>query len=84
VTSLANRTAARPRLSGAAASAAASFRARCVLTHGCPVVRVHRSFGLARHIGQRTDKMRRKLSFSVVTFIILQRCQSENWSIVLV
>ena len=43
--------------------AAASPRARCVLADGCPVVRVQRSFGLARHIGQRTDNMWRWVSF---------------------
>ena len=42
--------------------AAASPRARCVLADGCPVVRVQRSFGLARHIGQRTDNMWRWVS----------------------
>ena len=45
------------KFSGRETLAAACSRARCVFAEGCPVVRVHCSFGLARHIGQRTDKM---------------------------
>lgn len=44
-----------PAFSGRATLAAAEPRARCVLMDGCPVVSVHCSFGLARHVGQRTD-----------------------------
>ena len=43
--------------------AAARPRARCVLADGCPVLIVQRSFGLARHMGQRTDNMCRRVSF---------------------
>jgi hypothetical protein len=64
------RRAAWPELSGSGALAAANSRARCVLTHGCPVLRVHRSFGLALHIGHRTDNIRRKVSFSASTLLL--------------
>lgn len=42
--------------------AAARSRSRWVLAEGCPVLAVHFSFGLAPHIGQRTDNIR----FSVI------------------
>jgi hypothetical protein len=50
--------------------AAASARARCVLAEGCPVIWVHCSFGLARHMGQRTDNMCRRLSFAGSTLVL--------------
>jgi hypothetical protein len=49
------RRVACPILSGQAAAAA--LRARCVFTHGFPVLSVHFSFGFARHVGQLTDKI---------------------------
>ena len=50
--------------------AAARPRARCVLADGCPVLRVHRSLGCARHIGQRTDKMCRSVRVSGFTLTL--------------
>lgn len=43
--------------SGGPALAAARPRSRCVFCEGCPVVRVHLSFGFAPHTGQRTDNV---------------------------
>ena len=60
----------RTKFSGGGTLAAACARARWVLTHGCPVVSVHGSFGRARHIGQRTDIMCRSVSFPGSTFIL--------------
>jgi len=60
----------RTKFSGGGTLAAASARARWVLTHGCPVVSVHGCFGSARHIGQRTDMMCRSVSFPGSTFIL--------------
>jgi hypothetical protein len=57
------RTAPWPKLSWRATLAAAR-RARCVLADGCPVLRVHFSFGFARHIGQRTDNICRNVRSS--------------------
>ncbi len=59
------RRAAWLEVSGRGALAAANSRARCVLVEGCPVLSVHGSFGLALHMGQRTDNIRRNVSFSV-------------------
>ena len=74
---------ARPKLSGLGTLAAASVLARCVLTHGCPVVSVHGSFGFARHIGQRTDRICRSVSCSVFTTTIIRQDAFDRWSIVL-
>jgi hypothetical protein len=67
-----NRAALRMEFSGGGTLAAASPRARCVLADGWPVLRVHCSFGLARHMGQRTDSMCRNVSsgFTPVLFNI--------------
>jgi hypothetical protein len=58
--------------------AAARLRARCVLAEGCPVLRVHRSFGFARHMGQRTDNMCRNVSFSGSTLILFNTAKAED------
>src|ERR1700733_11749218 len=74
---------ARPRFSGRETLAAAKVRARCVLTDGCPVVSVHFSPGIARHIGHRTDNICRRVSLSVSTFSTIHHRQVDRWSIVL-
>ena len=66
------RRAARPEFSGRGALAAANSRARWVLVDGCPVLSVHCSFGLALHMGQRTDKIRRNVSFSGFTQVLFR------------
>src|ERR1700683_5282381 len=65
-----------PRFSGGGTLAAANVLARCVLTHGCPVLRVHCSFGRARHVGQRTDKICRSVNFEVFTFPLFDSARS--------
>jgi hypothetical protein len=55
------------KFSGRDTLPAATVRARWVLMHGCPVVSVHFSPGLARHIGQRTDNICRSESVAVFT-----------------
>src|ERR1700690_3904943 len=59
-----------PELSGRETLAAASSRLRCVLLDGCPVLSVHFSFGLAPHMGQRTDNICPNVSFSGFTPIL--------------
>ena len=46
------------------------FPLRCVLLDGCPVLSVHFSFGLAPHMGQRTDNICPNVSFSGFTPIL--------------
>lgn len=70
VTDFRIRRAAWPQFSGRETLAAAISRSRCVLLDGCPVLSVHRSFGLALHIGQRTDNMCPNVSFSAFTLIL--------------
>jgi len=60
------RRAVWPKFSGRATLAAAR-RARWVLADGCPVLRVHFSFGFARHVGQRTDNICRNVRSSGFT-----------------
>ena len=57
------RTNAWLKFSGRAPLAAARSRSRWVLVEGCPVLSVHLAFGLAPHMGQRTDKICRSVSF---------------------
>ncbi len=79
------RTTAWPGLSGRATLAAARSRSRWVLVEGCPVLSVHFAFGLAPHIGQRTDNMCRNVRFSGFTPILfnianLTDGQSCSWN----
>lgn len=55
LSALRDRRKASPEFPGGGALAATRPRSRCVLSDGCPVVRVHLSFGLALHTGHRTD-----------------------------
>jgi hypothetical protein len=64
------RRADSPEFSGRETLAAASSRLRCVLADGCPVLKVHFSFGLAPHMGQRTDNIWSSVSFSGFTAIL--------------
>ncbi len=73
-----SRKARCPRLAGGGTLAAARVLARCVLTLGCPVLRVHCSFGLARHIGQRTDRMCRSVRCSMATFPLFDAARRIN------
>src|ERR1700733_7587146 len=57
----------RPKLSGRGALAATADLDKCVFTHDCPVVKVHCSFGFARHVGQVTDKICRSVRAWVCT-----------------
>src|ERR1022692_370638 len=66
-----HRTAARMEFSGGGTLAAASPRERCVLADGWPVLSVHRSLGLARHMGQRTDSMCRNVSSGFTSILLL-------------
>jgi hypothetical protein len=54
---LRTRRTAWPEVSGRETLAAAISRSRCVLVDGCPVLSVHFCFGLAPHMGQRTDNI---------------------------
>src|SRR6266852_4783789 len=79
------RTTAWPGLSGRATLAAERSRSRWVLVEGCPVLSVHFAFGLAPHIGQRTDNMCRNVRFSGFTPILfnianLTDGQSCSWN----
>src|SRR5579863_9638795 len=56
-----------PKFWGGGSLAAASSRSAWVLIDGCPVLSVHFSFVLARHLGQGTDKIRFNVSFSGCT-----------------
>jgi len=67
VTAFRIRRADWPEFSGRETWAAASSRSACVLMDGCPVLSVHFSFGLAPHLGQRTDNIRPNVSFSLFT-----------------
>ncbi len=77
------RKAAWPELSGRETLAAANSRLRCVLFDGCPVLSVHFSFGLAPHIGQRTDNMCFNVSVSGFTAILFNIAGLKNGSILL-
>jgi len=72
------RRAACPKFSWAPALAAATLRSLCVLAHGCPVLRVHFSFGLARHTGQRTDNICRNVSFLGLVLVLFNIITFEN------
>ncbi len=78
-----DRRKVRPELSGRGALAAARPRSRCVLSDGCPVVRVHLSFGLALHTGHRTDIIRFCESCPVSTFHSVHHRDFRRWSILL-
>ena len=77
------RRAARSALSGGGALAAARARSRCVLFEGCPVVRVHFSFGLALHAGHGTDNIRLCVSCPVCTSHSVHHLGFRKWSILL-
>jgi hypothetical protein len=77
------RKTASPELSGRAYLAAARSRSRWVLAEGCPVLAVHWAFGLAPHIGQRTDKICFKVSFPGFTTTVFRMVGLRVWSILL-
>ena len=62
-----DRKAVNPEPSGRETLAAAKSRSRCVFCDGCPVLSLHLSFGLAAHIGQRTDNICPRLRFAGFT-----------------
>src|ERR1700722_4450436 len=78
VTVLMIRKAAWPEFSGRETLAAASPRVRRGLSGGCPVVSVHFSFGLALHIGQRTDNICFNVSFSGFTSLVFSIANLRN------
>ena len=67
-----------PEFSGRETLAAASSRFRCVLMDGCPVLSVHFWFGLAPHMGQRTDNICLNVSFSGFTAILFSIASVRN------
>jgi hypothetical protein len=58
--------------------AAARLRSRWVLSDGCPVVKVHFSFGFALQTGHGTDKIRLCVSGLVCTFLVFSIVNPRN------
>ena len=78
-----DRRAVRLTPSGRETLAAANSRSKWVFCDGCPVLSLHLSFGLAPHIGQRTDSICPKLRLSGFTSLIIRHRGLARWSILL-
>src|SRR4051812_7769370 len=72
-----DRRAVRPEPSGRETLAAANSRSVCVFWEGCPVLSLHLSFGLAPHIGQRTDNICPKVRFPGFQRLVIRHL--GNW-----
>jgi len=75
------RRAAWPEFSGREILKADNSRSRCVLVDGCPVLSVHFFFGLAPHMGQRTDNICPNVSFAGFRPILFNIAHGQSWSL---